>query len=96
MSRAAVVAHVRGQLGFFLPSAEQPGMRSMLKQSLIGVASALLLSSAAIADSSVVTTGNLNIRTGPGTGYHVIGVIPAGDAATVTSCLSDSSWCSVD
>jgi uncharacterized protein YraI len=68
----------------------------MLKQSLIGVASALLLSSAAIADSSVVTTGNLNIRTGPGTGYHVIGVIPAGDAATVTSCLSDSSWCSVD
>ncbi len=37
---------------------------------------------------TVYTTVNLNIRTGPGTGYPVIGVAPAGTSAIVTGTAS--------
>jgi uncharacterized protein YraI len=67
----------------------------MLKQSVIGFAAAVV-ASAPLADGSATTTGNLNIRSGPGTNYRVIGVIPAGETIAVINCLSGSSWCSVD
>jgi uncharacterized protein YraI len=68
----------------------------MLKQCVIGFAAALAVASAAFADGLATTTGNLNIRSGPGTTYRVIGVIPAGQTITVINCLTGSSWCSVD
>jgi uncharacterized protein YraI len=72
------------------------GKSSMLKQSVIGLAAAMVMASAALADGSATTTSNLNIRSGPGTTYRVIGVIPAGETITVIDCPSGSSWCSVD
>ena len=38
----------------------------MWKQVLIGCGGAVALATAALADSSAVTTGNLNLRSGPG------------------------------
>jgi uncharacterized protein YraI len=39
-----------------------------------------------------VATGNVNMRTGPGTGYAVITTIPAGAPVEVLGC---PSWCEV-
>jgi len=67
----------------------------MWKQVLIGGIGALLASAAAAAGSAV-TTGDLNIRSGPGTGYPVVGVIPVGHSVRVANCVADSAWCAVD
>ncbi len=37
---------------------------------------------------------NLNMRSGPGTSYQVLGVIPAGAPVAVLGC--DGSWCQVN
>jgi len=37
----------------------------------------------------------LNIRSGPGPQYSVIGAIPTRGQATITGCISGSLWCSV-
>ena len=39
------------------------------------------------------TTVDLNLRSGPGTGYRVIGVMPRGAAITISDC--STSWCRV-
>lgn len=55
------------------------------------LAGALLVSSAANAAPGVAT-GDVNMRTGPGTGYSVITTIPAGAPLEIYGC---SSWCQV-
>jgi len=55
------------------------------------LASALFAGSAAIAAPGVAT-GDVNMRTGPGTGYSVITTIPAGAPLEIYGC---SSWCQV-
>ncbi|MEQ6250575.1 DUF1236 domain-containing protein [Sulfitobacter sp. HNIBRBA3233] len=45
-------------------------------------------------EASAVT--NLNVRSGPGPQYNVVGVIPGGDAATLDGCLESGSWCKVN
>jgi uncharacterized protein YraI len=50
---------------------------------------ALLLSAGAA--SAATITDNLNVRTGPGISYSVIGRMPAGSNIRVLSC--GSSWC---
>jgi len=52
---------------------------------------ALLLSAGAV--SAATVTDNLNVRSGPGFGYSVIGWMPAGSAIRVLSC--GPSWCRV-
>ena len=39
------------------------------------------------------TTGDLNVRNGPGVGYHRIGVLPRGAVVDVRHCRS--RWCSI-
>jgi len=53
-----------------------------------------LLSLAAVtaADAAVVT-GDLNLRSGPGTGYRVIDTMPAGSYVDILGCTG--SWCEV-
>ena len=41
------------------------------------------------------STAHLNLRTGPGTQYPVIGVMEYNTPANLTGCLADWSWCSV-
>lgn len=62
--------------------------------SALTVAGALLLPVAAEAASALVT-GNVNLRTGPGTEYYKIAVLPEGTQVEVYGCLQDYTWCDV-
>lgn len=52
---------------------------------------ALLLSAGVV--SAATVTDNLNLRSGPGTSYSVIGWVPVGSDISVLSC--GRSWCRV-
>jgi uncharacterized protein YraI len=56
------------------------------------VAAALFASTIAMAAPGVAT-GDVNMRTGPGTGYSIITTIPAGAPIEIYSC---SRWCEVN
>jgi uncharacterized protein YraI len=45
------------------------------------------------AANAAVVTGDLNLRSGPGTGYRVIDTMPAGSYVDVVGCTG--SWCQV-
>jgi uncharacterized protein YraI len=65
-------------------------LRSLL---IVGVlALAYALPSSATAEPGYAT-GNVNLRTGPGSSYHKILVVPAGARLNVFRC---SSWCRVN
>lgn len=53
------------------------------------------LSGAAMAQTAVSATTDLNVRSGPGPNYPVIGVIGAGQGASIDGCIEGSKWCSV-
>jgi uncharacterized protein YraI len=55
----------------------------------------LALTGTAFAQSAVVTTADLNVRAGPGPGHQVLGVLGAGQSATLNGCLEGSKWCMV-
>ncbi len=66
--------------------------------SLIAAATATILSLSAFAASAATiasATTPLNIRTGPGPQYPVIGAIPGNGQATITGCIEGSRWCEV-
>nr|NLI48844.1 SH3 domain-containing protein [Propionibacterium sp.] len=75
----------------------------LLKKSVVGVTVAASLSaigtvvavSSAMAASTMVATGNVNLRTGPGTSYDVITVIPQGARVQATGTVS-AGWIEVD
>ncbi|KAB1123564.1 SH3 domain-containing protein [Neorhizobium galegae] len=50
-----------------------------------------------IADAAVrgVATANVNMRSGPSTGYPAVDVIPVGAAVTIYGCMSSVNWCDV-
>jgi len=54
------------------------------------------LSTGAQAASSATAVADLNIRSGPGPQYPVIGLISQNDSAVVNGCLEGSKWCVVD
>ncbi|WP_202911173.1 SH3 domain-containing protein [Ancylobacter sp. TS-1] len=58
------------------------------------LAAGLLIAGAAMnAAAAAVVTSNVNIRSGPGTGYRVIGSLPAGARVNVGRC--SGNWCRV-
>jgi hypothetical protein len=62
------------------------------KGALVG---SFLIASVAVATAApAVVTGDLNLRAGPGTGYGVMTVLPAG--ATVDAWRCSGNWCRVD
>ena len=57
---------------------------------------AIQFGSGALAQSySATATTTLNYRAGPGTGYEVIGSIPAGGTVTVYGCTEGYRWCDI-
>ena len=69
----------------------------MRKKLLIGAAAitaATMIPSLAVAATASAIT-DLNIRSGPGPQYSVIGAIQNGDRATVRGCIEGSLWCEV-
>lgn len=61
---------------------------------LAGIA-LLALGTGAYAQTTATATTDLNIRSGPGPQYEVIGAIDANGEATVNGCLEGSKWCTV-
>jgi uncharacterized protein YraI len=64
-----------------------------MKFRTLTIAAAGLLLSAGIASAATVTN-DLNLRSGPGTGYGVVGTMPAGAYVDVIGC--GGSWCRVN
>lgn len=60
-----------------------------------GLTAALLSSTAAMAAFSATATTDLNIRSGPGPQFEVVGAIASSDTATVNGCIEGSKWCQV-
>jgi uncharacterized protein YraI len=56
----------------------------------------LTVCDAALAATSTVAVTDLNVRSGPGPEYPVVGLVGAGQQAIVTGCIQGSKWCSVD
>jgi uncharacterized protein YraI len=56
----------------------------------------LTVSDAALAATSTIAVTDLNVRSGPGPEYPVVGLVGAGQQAIVTGCIHGSKWCSVD
>lgn len=68
----------------------------MFKKSLLSLsAAAIVFAGAAFAETDATTWTDLNMRSGPGPMYPIVGVIPAHGAVTVQGCLADASWCTV-
>ncbi|TIX75596.1 MAG: hypothetical protein E5V24_31135, partial [Mesorhizobium sp.] len=44
---------------------------------------------------AVSAVADLNIRAGPGPQYPVIGVLAAGQSATLDGCIQNSKWCTI-
>src|SRR5579862_9492135 len=65
----------------------------MFKSIPLALAAALFVGSAA---SAAVSTTDLNMRSGPGPGYPVIGVIPANAPVAIGSCAANTDWCMVN
>ena len=58
------------------------------------MAAAFAASNATAATMATATT-DLNIRSGPGPQYQVVGAIRNNDQASILGCLEDSQWCKV-
>lgn len=55
----------------------------------------LALAGTAQAETPVSAVTDLNVRAGPGPQYPVVGVLAAGQSATLTGCLQNSKWCTI-
>lgn len=70
-------------------------MRHMLNSAAVALAGGLLAATPALADFSATATTDLNIRTGPGPQFQVVGSIKALEPASVRGCLADRKWCEI-
>lgn len=62
---------------------------------IAGLTSLVLLASVSSTFAAqAVATGNVNVRSGPGTGYGVITALRRGDSVEVTGC--QGGWCYVE
>lgn len=68
----------------------------MFTKTLVSLSTAaILMSGVAFADTEATAWTDLNLRSGPGPMYSIVGVIPANGAVSVQGCLADASWCTV-
>lgn len=70
-------------------------MRKRYSVPMAAATALFALSGAAMAEMAVKATTDLNVRSGPGPQYEVIGVIGANEPATLNGCLENSRWCTV-
>ncbi|PDQ17531.1 hypothetical protein CN311_29505 [Mesorhizobium sanjuanii] len=68
-------------------------MKRLLFPAIAGALAAM--SGAAMADTAVSAIADLNVRAGPGPQYPVIGVLTAGQSATLDGCIENSKWCTI-
>jgi len=68
-------------------------MKPILFPAVAGALAAM--SGAALAETAVSAVTDLNVRAGPGPQYPVIGVLAAGQSATLEGCIANSKWCTI-
>ncbi|TPK58234.1 DUF1236 domain-containing protein [Mesorhizobium sp. B2-4-19] len=68
-------------------------MKSVLLPAIAGMMT--VMPGAAFADTAVSAVTDLNVRAGPGPQYPVIGVLAAGQSATLNGCIENSKWCTI-
>jgi uncharacterized protein YraI len=62
---------------------------------IAAITAAVTLPAPALAATLAAATTPLNIRSGPGPQYSVIGAIPARGEAAIVGCIQGSLWCQV-
>jgi uncharacterized protein YraI len=68
-------------------------MMKMNMKTTLGAAAFLLASGSIASAAPAVVEADLNVRTGPGTGYAVVDVLPGGITVDAIACYS--GWCEV-
>ena len=66
-----------------------------IKTALLAAGLAVTLTAPATAATLATATTPLNIRSGPGPQYGVVGFIPDRGRATINGCIQGSLWCQV-
>lgn len=66
-----------------------------IKKIILGSAIALTAAAPAFAAVDATAAADLNLRSGPGSMYESLTVIPAGEAATIDGCVEGAEWCQV-
>ena len=69
-----------------------------MRTAKFGLISAIALAAVAptlASSAEAIAATDLNIRSGPGPQFDVVGVIPGGSQAGVDGCLAELSWCKV-
>ncbi|MFB9953046.1 SH3 domain-containing protein [Rhizobium puerariae] len=69
-----------------------------MKKILMSVAAfCALIAAPSLAEAAVrgFATANVNMRSGPSTGYPAVTVIPVGTPVTIYGCMSSVNWCDV-
>jgi uncharacterized protein YraI len=69
---------------------------NILSLGALALAGSVAFAGPALAQFAATATTDLNVRSGPGPQYEVVGTIGASEAATVNGCLEGSKWCQVD
>jgi uncharacterized protein YraI len=68
----------------------------MFTKTFLSLSAAIVLfASAASAETEAAAWNDLNVRSGPGPMYFILGVIPATEKVMVQGCLADATWCEV-
>ena len=69
--------------------------KSVIRTIAIALLISVLLVIPAFAENATVTASDVNLRSGPGTGYSILDCLPKGTSVTVTD-RSNSSWYAVN
>jgi uncharacterized protein YraI len=70
-------------------------MKGVFAAFMLGTALMLPAGQAAAEPLPGYITGNVNLRTGPGTGYPRVTTLPVGAAVVIEGCLAGWTWCDV-
>jgi len=70
-------------------------MKSSVLKGATAAVALFALSGVAAAQSTATATTDLNIRSGPGPEYPVVGVIGASQQTNINGCIQGSKWCQV-
>jgi uncharacterized protein YraI len=64
---------------------------------LAAAAASALMAAPTLAEAAVrgYATANVNMRSGPSTGYPAVTVVPVGAPITIHGCMSNVNWCDV-
>ena len=64
---------------------------------MIAAAASALMAAPSLAEAAVrgYATANVNMRSGPSTGYPAVAVVPVGAPITIHGCMSNVNWCDV-